>query len=287
MCAGMTQFSRQMPRARPTPPPPPPRADVNSAAWEALPLPLSPAFMRPRAREHMAALADFCAVLALTEADDQTPLEQRLGFLDMLELALSGAFGPAQTRPELQAAVTLRQSLLKTGGSFQDMLALSDACRDTLKGALPRTLAAFRDHAARAGAPVLRHFLLLHEERDEAFLSRADDMARWWFALRHQAARLARPDAGLPEADEELRAESARQAAGLWRNAGEKHARAQLLRLELLARRLSGRLARGGVCLAPRGAAPLLPPAEVLVRGAISAPHRAIINLRAWLTPRA
>ncbi len=278
--------AQQGPRITPVPPPEKPRADVDSAAWWALPLPLSRRWMQPQAAPHLAAWADFSMALAALEMAHEAQVEQRLAALDRLELALSGAFGPALAHPELRPAVVLRESLLNTGGSFQDALALADACRDMIRQAVPNDMDGLRDHAARAGAPVLRHFLLLHGEQDAALLEQADELARAWFMLRLLAARQAGGHGHLPAVPGEAARQCLQRARGAWRLSANGHARAQLLRLEQLARTLLPRVERGKARLQRSGPAHALPPAEVLAR-ALPLAARATIAWRAWRARRA
>ena len=214
----------RVPAASPAAPPPKPRADVARAPWDALPLPICPRLLAPETREHMAALALFARALReAVEASEEK--DARIGRVETLELALSGAFGPALSRPELLPAVILRDSLLATGGSFADMLALADAAKDEIAGVIPSDGRAPLDHAARTVAPVLRHLLHLHGNRDDSLLARADELARAWFFLRRDGADSAR----LAEA-------MLRRAGDLAASVSDGHLKAQLYRLQALAR---------------------------------------------------
>ena len=175
------------PLATPVAPPPKPRADVTRAPWDALVVPVCPRLLAREAREPMAALALFVRALAAA-VQDGGPAQERIGRVEALELALAGAFGPALSRPELLPAVILREALLATGGSFQDMLALADAAKDEIAGIAFPDDAALLDHAARAAAPILRLCLHLHGVCDEALLQRGDDLARAWYILRRHDA---------------------------------------------------------------------------------------------------
>ena len=202
----------QGPVATPVGPPPKPRADVARAPWEALVVPVSPRLLAPRAREPMAALALFARALEEVVAGDGSG-DERLGRVEALELALSGAFGPALSRPELLPAVILRDALLETGGSFHDALALADAAKDEIAGAEFPDEEALLNHAARAAAPVVRFLMHLHGVGEEALLQRGDDLARAWYLLRREdgsaATRLAekalRPAGDLVAAVEDRR----------------------------------------------------------------------------------
>lgn len=212
------------PVATPVAPPPKPVADVQRAPWDALVAPICPKLLAPVAREPMAALALF--IQALREAaTGEGSADERIGRVETLELALSGAFGPALTRPDLLPAVILREALLKTGGSFNDALALADAAKDDIAGAAFSDEKALLDHAARSVAPVLRYLLHLHGAGDETLLARADDLARAWFLLRRDDAESARL------------AETALERAGnLATEVTDRHLKAQLYRLQALAR---------------------------------------------------
>lgn len=222
-------FPGDMPRAVPGAPPPKPMADVARAPWYVFMTPLKPALMAPAARRHMAALAVFVAALA-DIATMAVPEDERIKRVEALELALAGAFGPALSRPELLPAVILRDSMLETGGSFADALALADATRDEICGkaaTLRPGSQELMDHAARASAPVLRYLSHLHGEVDEVVLRRADDLARAWFVLRN-AARW-------PEGAVENIAELLRAARGLHRQVSDKHLMAQTYSLYAMA----------------------------------------------------
>ena len=171
------------PLATPVAPPPKPRADVARAPWGALVVPVCPKLLGREAREPMAALALFARALAEAVEGDGSA-DARLARVEALELALSGAFGPASSRPELLPAVILRDALLATGGSFHDALALADAAKDDIAGAVFADDATLLDHAARAAAPILRLCLHLHGVREEGVLARGDDLARAWYLLR-------------------------------------------------------------------------------------------------------
>lgn len=212
------------PVAMPAAPPPKPVADATRAPWEALPLPVCPRLLAPETREHMAALALFAQALR-EAAEAPGGRDERIGRVETLELALSGAFGPALSRPELLPAVILRESLLATGGSFADMLALADAVKDAIAGADFPDEQALLDHAARATAPVLRQLMLLHGVREEPLLARADELARAWHVLERK---------NMPDAPQ--------LAAGLLKRAGDvsgtvrnRCLKAQLYRLRALA----------------------------------------------------
>ena len=212
------------PVAMPGAPPPKPRADVARAPWEALAVPVCPRLLAPRAREPMAAMALFARALA-EAARGAASADERIGRVEALELALSGAFGPALSRPELLPAVILRDALLATGGSFQDALALADAAKDEITGAAFPDDAALLDHAARAAAPVVRFCLHLHGVRDEALLRRGDDLARAWYLLRRHDG----PDAA------RLAAAVLERAGDIAATVDDRYLKAQLFRLRALA----------------------------------------------------
>ncbi len=212
------------PMVSPGAPPPKPRADVARAPWKALVVPVCPRLLAPRAREPLAALALFMQALDEVVAGEGTE-DERIGRVEALELALSGAFGPALSRPELLPAVILRDALLETGGSFHDVLALADAAKDEIAGVRASGEGVLLDHAARAVAPVLRYCLHLHGVREATIAERADDLARTWYLLRRcdasDAARLA---------------EAALERAGdLAAAVDDRRLKAQLFRLRSLA----------------------------------------------------
>lgn len=214
------------PVATPIEPPPKPKADVARAPWDALVAPVCPQLLAQEAREPMAALALFMQALREAAAGAGSA-EERIGRVETLELALSGAFGPALTRPELLPAVILREALLKTGGSFNDALALADAAKDEIAGTGFPDDQAQLDHAARSVAPVLRFLMHLHGARDEELLARADELARAWLFLRRES----------DDADAVRLAGTALERAGdLAASASDRWLRAQLYRLQALAR---------------------------------------------------
>ncbi len=210
-------------------PPPKPVADVSRAPWHVFMAPVHPAFMAPSARKHMAAMAVFAGALADIVALNE-PAEERVKRVELLELALAGAFGPAMSRPELLPAVMLRDSLLETGGGFADALALADAVRDEISGAVEKMAVdgeVLLDHAARASAPVLRYLAHLHGETDEAVLQHADDLARAWFLLRNATRWPELAGVAVPEL--------LGNAAGLHRHVANRYLKAQVYRLHALA----------------------------------------------------
>ncbi len=213
------------PVATPVAPPPKPVADVKRAPWDALVAPVCPKLLGREAREPMAALALFMQALR-EAARGEGSVDERIGRVETLELALSGAFGPALSRPELLPAVILREALLKTGGSFHDALALADAAKDGIAGAIPADEQGLADHAARSVAPVLWYLVHLHGAGDESVLARTDELARTWFFLRRwrdaaQAARLA--------------GAALERAGDLTAAVADRHLKAQLYRLLALA----------------------------------------------------
>ena len=221
---GMRELANMKgPVATPVAPPPKPVADMKRAPWDALVAPVCPKLLGREAREPMAALALFMQALR-EAATGEGSADERIGRVETLELALSGAFGPALTRPELLPAVILREALLKTGGSFHDALALADAAKDEIAGAIPSDEQAVADHAARSVAPVLRYLLHLHGARDETLLARADELARAWFLLRRDGADSAR-----------LAKAALARAGDLAASVSDEHLKAQLYRLQALA----------------------------------------------------
>jgi hypothetical protein len=213
------------PVATPVAPPPKPKADVVRAPWDALPLPVCPRLLKREARAPMAALALFARALS-EAAEAPGGRDERIGRVETLELALSGAFGPALRRPELLPAVILRDVLLETGGSFNDMLALADAAKDDIAGAAFPDERALLDHAARATAPVLRYLMHLHGVREEPLLARADDLARAWHILERKDV----PDAT------RLAGASLERAGDLSAAVADRRLKAQLYRLQALAK---------------------------------------------------
>ena len=212
------------PVATPVAAPPKPRVDVTRAPWHAFVAPICPKLLAPEARAPMAALASFKQALMAVVAG-KGGAQERIGRVETLELALSGAFGPASSRPALLPAVILREALLKTGGSFHDALALADAAKDEITGVVFSDEKALLEHAARSVAPELRYLLHLHGVREECLSIRANRLAQAWYLLRHDRGNVGT----------RLVVDALRQADDISGSVQGGYLKAQLYRLQALA----------------------------------------------------